>query len=541
MPRSRAGTALGAIAAALVAPACSGTVTTSPAPSPGGDTGDPPAPPSDNVIDVAIWPRLVRDGHTELPRASEAELCRRMSLDLVGVIPTPEEVASRCAGKSPTEMAAAFLAAPEFVARETAVWIQRLGEDGALVWGGYLVAADALIAKLALGEVGYDEFVARIIAHPTIAIARNPVGFSNAPDTEARDEVAIRVFRTFLGRAPHGDEALDYGRLFRPWRKSGYPFFHWHALLDPSRCVDPVLGTWTCTSERLGTRVTIELPDAEAALYEDLGEAVPEAIQRELEKPGRLLAGRAELWDQAADASLTRLLGWWRSSASEPDTDLPEVRAALAAWFRARPTRDIRELYATILSSLVYTTAAAPADPGERPPWAMGPSKAMSPEQWLDSVVRMTGVEIGWCDPHTDERPGATFFYPAEYVDPRAIPGSFYYGAATEMGGCAGGRARPREPGLRALTAHDKVADRACASSPPVPDGFDPAALTPGTLDPLVDHQFERLLTRAPTDAERTAIGEIASACAADPDCRIDAFAGQLCGALIRSAAFLYH
>ena len=65
--------------------------------------------------------------------------------------------------------------------------------------------------------------------------------------------------------------------------------------------------------------------------YELVQGDVPPALQAELEKPGRLLATRDELWDEAADFALARFVGWWRSSANEPDTVLPEVQRALGA------------------------------------------------------------------------------------------------------------------------------------------------------------------------------------------------------------------
>ena len=56
--------------------------------------------------------------------------------------------------------------------------------------------------------------------------------------------------------------------------------------------------------------------------YEMVEGGVPGALEAELEKPGRLLATRQELWDTAADLALARWLGWWRSSANVPDTHL---------------------------------------------------------------------------------------------------------------------------------------------------------------------------------------------------------------------------
>ena len=73
------------------------------------------------------------------------------------------------------------------------------------------------------------------------------------------------------------------------------------------------------------------------------------------------------------------MLGWWKSSLNEPETIVPEVRTALGAWFRGQPTHDIRDLYAMITSSLLYTRtelvdpAASGAVDGVAP-WLSGPT-----------------------------------------------------------------------------------------------------------------------------------------------------------------------
>ena len=96
-----------ALVSALALAACDDPSSGPPAPPP-----PPPDPPSQNVIDVAIWPRMIADGLTTLTPAPTAELCRRMSLDLLGVTPSADDIAAACTGKTPSEMARAFLAMP---------------------------------------------------------------------------------------------------------------------------------------------------------------------------------------------------------------------------------------------------------------------------------------------------------------------------------------------------------------------------------------------------------------------------------------------
>src|SRR5690606_21862213 len=144
------------------------------------------------------------------------------------------------------------------------------------------------------------------------------------------------IFRTFLGRAPVVAEVGDYGNLLRPWRRLaelreggnpdlGYTGTVWPAALDPQACQDQVLGLSGCTSTLLGAPTVINpivTPQAPRGYrtnerlfyYETVHGNVPPAVQAELEKPGRLLATRAEFWDEAVDAPLRRFTGWWRSS-----------------------------------------------------------------------------------------------------------------------------------------------------------------------------------------------------------------------------------
>jgi hypothetical protein len=304
------------------------------------------------------------------------------------------------------------------------------------------------------------------------------------------------------------------------------------AALHPDACK----GDLGCTSTLLGEPTTIDLQitpsvpsgysQTSAALfyYEMVAGEVPVALQAELEKPGRLFATRDEFWDEAADLALARMLGWWRSSANEPDTVLPEVRRALAEWFRER--RDLRELYVVVMTSLLYTTSANVATQGELPPWGTGPTKLLEPEQLLDTVAKALDRELGLCDPHTDEAVGLDWYWPARLRTPQpadwyGFGRDFYRETAQQLGGCLGAVAAPRQPGLPAMLTHIELADRLCANAS-------------ATNDEL----FRRFLSRAPSVDEQAALDAAAQACTGDSTCNLPR---ETCGALLRSAAVLYY
>ena len=509
----------------------------------GNDVGLPPGsggqpPPSDNPIDVAIWPRLVATGLTERPRASEAELCRRIALDLTGVAPDADETATLCAGKSPEEMVRGFMALPRFVATERRFWIRRIGADPTAMMGEHIADADRIIDAAARGDIGYADFAAKLLAHPVFTINR-PVA-----DGNDRRATVDKIFRVWLGRGPSFDEAADYANLLRPWLRRfedryalDYSYYVYPAALDPGACDDGIVGDAACTSTLLGEPTTIALQitprvpagydqtSAQLFYYETVAGDVPAAVQAELEKPGRLLATRDELWDEAADLALARMLGWWRSTANEPETVLPEVRRALAEHFRAS-SGDLRELYVTVMTSLLYTTSANVDVEGDLPPWATGPTKLLEPEQLLDTLERVLGRELGLCDPHTDEEVGLDWYWPERLRAPQPADWygfgyDFYRASAQQLGGCLGAVGAPRQPGLPAILVHIELADRLCDALPTT----DPRAL------------FERFLARAPTATEEAALAAATTAANGDAG----ELARQTCGALLRSAAFLYY
>lgn len=183
-----------------------------------------------------------------------------MSLDFIGTIPSPAEVKSNCEGKTPAQMADAFMAMPAFVDRELRLWIQILGEDPMNITAYHLIDADRIIKRFATGSIGYDDFVAQLLAHPVMALDRCLM-------VDDITDLAKSIFPIFLGRVPVGGEAVDFSNLFRPWLREhigdpngvvGYrPFL---AAIDPNRCNDAVYGSEACTSTLIGPKTTMKLP-----------------------------------------------------------------------------------------------------------------------------------------------------------------------------------------------------------------------------------------------------------------------------------------
>jgi hypothetical protein len=510
---------------------------------------DPPPPPSDNVIDVAIWPRMIDGGHTEIENDPPEVLCRRMALDFTGRVPTEADVDAHCEGKSPEAMARSFMDTPEFVARQRKLWIQHLGPIPEQVLADHIIELDPIIDELSRGTLGYDAFAVRVSAHPGFAINRT------LAEPEPYEDSARALTQVFLGRAPQGGELETLARLFRIWRRDwvpryedGYGYYVYVATLDPDVCADPVLGDLQCSGALWGDAVSIDLPIANEVLYESIAGSVDPALQTELERVGALLVQQPEFWDEAADHGLRQLLGWWKSTPAQNETDVAEVRSALAAWFASTDGHDVRDLYAMIASSILYIRATdLPEDAGELPPWAIGPTKAMDATQFLDSLEVVFQRELGFCDPHTNEPVGRNWYWPdrlrvAQDPEFNGFGFDFYFETARTLGGCLGPIAEPAQPGLESLFTHIDLAEGLCfAGDAPVPAGFDAADLGEANVDALVQHAWTRFLTRAPLPAEADAIDDARMACASDDTCDAQQFADELCGALLRSGAFLYY
>src|SRR5690606_27368659 len=91
-----------------------------PLPSAGSDSG------ALNPIDVFIRARLKEEGLKPAPEADRATLLRRLSLDLIGLPPTPEEVDAFISDASPLayeRQVERLLASPHFGERMAIPWL----------------------------------------------------------------------------------------------------------------------------------------------------------------------------------------------------------------------------------------------------------------------------------------------------------------------------------------------------------------------------------------------------------------------------------
>jgi hypothetical protein len=530
----------------------------------GGGGGGDAASGAPNVVDTVVLPMLAASGLSVTPE-DEGILCRRLAIDLTGLVPTPDEVAAHCAGKSPADMAGYFLNKPSGAnaidGSPPYVWINRRwwadsfqyqsGVNPSTTYYPYVRELDQLVNDLYAGKIAYDVFAAKALASP--AFARRFGVFEANHDLV---QLASQAWRVFLGREALPSEAEDFGNLWRGWTtqymneaasEAAYPDCpvtydqnqnrngcrHYELGLLGSQCAG--VSQVSCQSTVLGAAQVV--PSAPAFVrWADLGAA----DRAQLEQVGTLIAKQPEFAEAAVDRALAKYLGWWKAGFYRPDFDVPAVRDALAQKLRA-DHYDLRKLELEIVTSVLYTQAAAkrPEQLASVPLWAFGPSKLLYAEAWLDSVGQALGKQVGGCD-FRYTSPGASKIsgYYA-WKTSSGIAGSFYSSNAQNMGGCPVASTHGDASGLVPAVTRRVVLSQLC------PGAFVPSASA--DLDALVQRAFDGL-GRAPSAFEKTTLLSRMTVPAdggCDPanlsTCNLQPIADALCTSLFATASFNYY
>lgn len=510
----------------------------------------------DNVVDEASCPYVQGEGVEPTP-AGEVELCRRYFVDLVGRVPTSDEVASTCSGRTPGEIVDELMAGDGYVQLGRRVWADELRMTSQITYYEYIEAADRLVQDLYRGDILLPEFAIEITTHPAFTgrfDGQDLVGYS---------------FQMFLGRdaAPH--ERLGLHGLWRSWFEAlagphpDYYFEYVVAGVDTNLCAYlPAL----CNTELWGHHsVVVPQPYPDSEDYEqnllDLAE-LTKADWAELQTPGVLITQQPTFYEAAADKALERYLGY------DAGVAMPLVQQALVTL--ANDTGgDVRALEREILTSQLYTMAAAAPDPdgtpadGGTPDHWHGPTKHMTAEAWLDSIELLTGLELGSCDPRFPEPlagepyPGAPFeeyrFHPNEFPKDPAYPVEanwpdyVYASLASRIGGCPNQVSQTRFTGTGAMIslAHAQNLQLNCSNMAPdaplLPAGFSGGATDAETLRELATHMIDVVSLGEPPPDIDDAIDAAVDGCLADDDCNAQLFAIQTCDALLQSGPFLFY
>lgn len=527
-------------------------------------------PRCEHPIDRIVVPKLRALG-IEPTEAPSAEYCRRLTIDLLGRIPTSAELAECIAQPNAAARVDLVMTSPLYTRTMRRSWGEHFTYNNFSGWSDEIVDLDALVGTLYAGQLRYDQFAVQAVVHP---------GFLGLHREGAW---AAAVWRVFLGRPARADEIAGIQPLANAFSPRGFCEGHIFATafaegleegLDANAarlqaedvCFDLERAEWSvnfcacnsepggCTSNTLGREITLKgtcvdeddpyadanarrldvrvpgdddtctdgshRPECRDVSTEFDGAAivalplVDDAGRAELAKIGSALALRGDFWEAAVDREAKLVLGWWQTSFRNPDTDLPDVRRVLADHLRQGGS--VRELQRLLLTSVLYT---APATGQDVPDFALAPTKLMVAETWLDSAALAVGEPSGVCDFRWVTPEG---FYDTTLIDPRLaedtpysiydarLGDEAYYELAIKLGGCNAEAHRPALSSVGITFTESTLARMLCAyGRGVVPRDWD------GRLASGAQHVIERLLARAPDDSELAELVTEMEACIA--------------------------
>lgn len=383
------------------------------------------ATPSGVSLTGRIDARL-RDAWTEakvrpVARADDGEFLRRVSLDLVGRIPTAAEARDFLDDPSPGKRAALvdrLLDSPAYAARAALIWRQTLLpdalDDGAPAAGGF----DAWLARKVDEGASYDQVAREVLtarlagrnrdAMADAAFEPSPAAFFAAKGGKP-EVLAADTARAFLGLRLACAECHDHP--FAKWKRE--EFWQFAAFFaGVPRAADPN-------------------DDAEAGNAARPVDARAQAARRELTIPGTAIVAKATHLDGSAPQWQPRVetrttLAEWVTAPNNPYFARAAVNRVWARFFGVglvdpvddldastdpalaalldevagafRDARyDLKGLIRAIVLTEAYNLSSAvdPAEPTPPPLFARMPVRGLSPGQFVDSIAQATGAEVG--------------------------------------------------------------------------------------------------------------------------------------------------
>lgn len=505
----------------------------------------------DNPLDAGMCRALWGVGFDTRPVVT-SEACRRMHVDLLGVLPSKSEADMACAGKSWGEVASDMLADERFVFVHQRRWADRLRYNNVAVSIERIYDADRVVKALYRGEIGYDEFAAIVSAHPVL---------TRRHDTPA--DRAEALFTMFLGRPPYEHERSDMARLYVHWNNGYYDHptlgqrlpdavIEFPCANDEGR-VDPN-ERGQCTSVLWGYRELVMTPDYRSVDGELWSGLLTADEWHALQEPGRVIAGELGFWEFAVDQVLQQYLGY------DLAIQVPEARQRLVEYLLAHDG-DIRALHYAVVTSQLYLQSSAIETPTDHR-YTFGPLKQVPVEPWIDAIRERTGVSLGSCD-HRIPQPedmmgeslaGTNLVQASNWtVNDEGRVRRDYRDLARTLGGCPDNNVGGRFETVSILTTatQEGFVAQVCDPSMSGDRGAEARRLLPGDVDAdavlgeavaeqIMRHQVRLFFGRDASDEERNEAREVAGQCAPAP-CTAEAFARPVCYALLSSSEMLFY
>jgi Protein of unknown function (DUF1549)/Protein of unknown function (DUF1553) len=359
--------------------------------------------PRQNFIDEQVWTKLQSLSITPSPQSDDANFLRRVHLDIIGRLPTPDEVRVFLASSSSNkrrQVVQDLLNRPEYADHWAAKWADLLRPNPYRVGIKAVVTYDAWIRESFRRNKPYDQFVRELIT------AQGST-FENGASVMFRDrreptEITTLVSQLFLGIR------LECAKCHHhPFEKYGQDDFYSFAAyfarlgfkgtgLSPpiSGSEEIVLLKKTGSVEHPLTRQTMQPRPlfGEASLMKDdvdPREALAAWITSD-ENPyfAKVIVNR--VWADLMGRGLVEPVDDLR--ATNPPTNGPLLEA-LAADFRAAKY-DLKHLIHAICTSHVYGLSSLPTERnvGDRQNYSRHYRTRLRGEVLLDAVSDITGI-----------------------------------------------------------------------------------------------------------------------------------------------------
>jgi hypothetical protein len=379
-----------------------------------------------DVIDRRISERWESEGLKPAPAADDYEYFRRLSLDLRGVIPTPDEIRAFAADADPAKREKtvdAWLRSDAFAAW----WSRRWADDLTLYPTGKVQVVHGLfrdwLRDAVRSNMPYDRFAKRLLTAKGPSDLDPAVGFLAAGLFNAKEEgskdIVERTARVFLGMQIRCAECHDHP--FDDWTQQdflGMAAFFWQArsevrggggtesqigmIVDDATRGEPGIAGGDKAVKKPEEPKTGKTPGpAKQSLgprYKSTGEGLRENESRRAAFARLLTADR-----QFARAAVNRhwglLLGRGLihpldgfSAGRKPSH--PELLEELSDEF-IRSGYDVRKLMRSIVLSKPYQLSSRRpgAEESAARLFTQAPVAPLLPEQLFDSVVRATGFD----------------------------------------------------------------------------------------------------------------------------------------------------
>jgi hypothetical protein len=514
--------------------------------------------------------------------AGDVELCRRLYVDTVGRLPTPEDYAADCQGKNVDTIVDTVMGKDEYVVSRQKLWADRFGYNDLRSWYLYTLELDVTVSKLYRGEIDLPTFVQQASIHPALLTAGDDL-LASLVDRSANPRIDPRTlkktptdgfveaaFEALLLRSPSAEEMSEVANLYRQYEidpaanDPSLPGFSARQIfVQPCNCVGAKKASCQ-TSNNVGApqdvSVALRTPNTQNC-EADNGFLITQGQPQELASlnaPGKVIAGRPDFFENHVRDTLVRLLGY------DPIATLDEATgAALLKSLATNLKSDgsLRNLERAIFRSILYRQAQQPASPaldcaGNDSPIFAGPRKRLDADAYFASISTLTGYSLGKCDYRFQTRtypklingvnqvayapPASIYSYdakqPATGTEEPDLAGR---NKARTLGAC-GDRVEIRkqdDAGPFFLMALDYVTREACDTAPIANLGSGGADET--ALASVTDTQWKRFFLSEPSAEEKAASVAAMQACLQTPaTCPADRVSRRFCSALLKSARF---